>query len=172
VSDDRIATALAEAHVASGESLADLSKGQPLLERPQRQYAALSADRAWIAYASDELTRGNFDMFLAAYKPPLNPRRLIPDARGVRWARTTNEVFFVRGHTLFAATIGANGSLVGEPAPLTDIVGESDPGLPPYDAMPDGRLLVGVDEPLQADALAPVLVVNWGARLRSGDTRK
>ena len=148
------------------------SKGQPLLERPQRQFAALSADRAWIAYASDELSRGNFDMFLAAYQPPLSPRRLIPDARGVRWSRTTNEVFFVRGHNLFAVKIGANGSLVGEPAPITDIVGESDPGLPPYDTMPDGRLLVGVDEPLPADALAPVLVVNWGARLRSGETRK
>ena len=152
--------------------LSGLSKGQPLLERPQRQYAALSADRAWIAYASDELTRGNFDLFLAAYRPPLSPRRLIPDARGVRWSRTTNEVFFVRGHTLFAVRIGANGASVGEPASVTDIVGESDPGLPPYDTMPDGRLLVGVDEPLPADALAPILVVNWGARLRSGETRK
>jgi len=40
---------------------------------------------------------------------------------------------------------------------------ESDPGLPPYDTMPNGRLLVGVDEPLPADALAPVLVVNWAS---------
>ena len=149
-----------------------LSKGQLLLERPLRQFAALSPDRAWIAYSSDELSRGNYDMFLAAYQLPLSPRRLIPDARGVRWSRTTNELFFVRGHDLFAAKIGANGSLVGEPARLTDIVGESNPGLPPYDTMPDGGLLVGVDEPLPADALAPVLVVNWGARLRSGEARK
>jgi hypothetical protein len=95
-----------------------------------------------------------------------------PDARGVRWSRTTNELFFVRGHTLFAVRLDANGSLVGEPSPLTDIVGESDPGLPPYDTMPDGRVLVGVDEPLPADALAPVLVVNWGARLGGAETRK
>ena len=67
--------------------------------------------------------------------------------------------------------IGANGSPVGEPSALTDIVGESNTGLPPSDSMPDGRLLVGVDEPLPADALAPVNVVNWGARLRS-ETRK
>ena len=89
---------------------------------------AAAADRT--IDASDELTRENFCLFLGAYKPPFSPRRLIPDARGVRGSRTTNELFFVRGRSLFAVKIDANGSLVGAPAPPTDIVGVSDPGLP------------------------------------------
>ena len=76
------------------------------------------------------------------------------------------------GRAAVSVRIGAKGSLVGEPAPLTHVVGESDPGLPPYDTRPDGQVLVGVDEPVPQDALAPVLVVNWGTRLRSGETRK
>jgi hypothetical protein len=153
--------------------LSGASKGQPLLERPRSQWGAiLSADRNWLAYVSDELASNTFDVFLSPYQPPLRPRRLIPGARGVRWSRSSNELFFLRDGRLFAGKIGADGSLVGEPALVADAMVDSDPGLPPYDTMPDGRLLILVDEPFAADARAPVLVLNWVTRLREADTRR
>jgi eukaryotic-like serine/threonine-protein kinase len=153
--------------------LSGLSKGQPLLERPRNQYGALpSADRSWLAYVSDELARGAFDVFLSPYGPTLRPRRLIPGATGVRWSRTSNELFFIRDGKLFAVRIGADGSFVDEPALIADAVVASDPGLPPYDTRPDGRLLIAVDEPLPADAQTPVLVLNWATRLREAEARK
>jgi len=148
------------------------SDGEALLERPRQQLGAeLSADRRWIAYVSDELGDGSFDLFVARYTLPLRPRRLIPGATGPRWSRTSAELFFVRGDSIFAASLTADGSLAGEPTRVMAGVGPSQPGLPPYDTMPDGRLLVAVPEPLPADAQSPLLVLDWAARLRAAAAR-
>jgi hypothetical protein len=64
-----------------------------------------------------------------------------------------------------------NGSPVGDPTRIADEVSADDPGLPSFDTFPDGRLLLTVDEPRPADALTPVLVLNWAARLRQAAAR-
>jgi serine/threonine protein kinase len=153
--------------------MSDPAKSERLLERPgHQQGAVLSPDRKWVAYVSDELVPNTFDLYLASTTALLRPRRLNPGARGVRWSRTGSELLFVKNGTLFALAIDGSGSPAGEPQHVADNVSADDPGFPSFDTLPDGRLLLTVDEPQPADALTPVVVLNWAARLRQAAARK
>ena len=153
--------------------LGDTTKSERLLERPgQQRGAELSPDRKWVAYVSDELTPNTFDLYLASTTAFLRPRRLIPGVRGVRWSRTGSELFFVKNGTVFSIAIDGNGSPAGDPTRIVDGVSADDPGLPSFDTLPGGGLLLTVDEPRPADALTPVLVLNWAERLRQAAARK
>ena len=145
-----------------------------LLTRPGKQYGAtLSANRRWVAYVSDELAANTFDVFVSPYATPLQPRRVVQNAMHVRWSRTSNELFFTRGGRLFKANIGESGTLSGEPQPVFNIdLPLSDPGVAPYDTMPDGGLLILVTEQASAEKDWPILVLNWPARLREAAARK
>jgi hypothetical protein len=74
--------------------------------------------------------------------------------------------------TLFALVIDGNGAPAGNPRRIVDDVSSDDPGLPWFDTLPDPRLLLTVDEPLQADAQTPVPALKWIARLRETAARK
>jgi len=153
--------------------VSDTAKGERLLERPGHQRGAeLSPDRKWVAYVSDEVTPNVFDLYLASTTALLRPRRLIPGVRGVRWSKAGSDLVFVRNATLFALAIDGTGSPAGEPRRIVDDVSSDDPGLPSFDTLADGRLLLTVDEPRPAVAQMPVLVLNWTARLRDAEVRK
>jgi hypothetical protein len=153
--------------------VSDTTKSERLLERPgQQRGTEVSPDRKWVAYVSDELTPNTFDLYLASTTALLRPRRLVPGVRGVRWSKTGSELVFVRNGTLFSLAIAASGAPAGDPRPIVGDVSADDPGLPSFDTLPDGRLLLTVDEPRPADALTPMLVLNWAARLRQAAARK
>ena len=47
-----------------------------------------------------------------------------------------------------------------------------NPGLPRYDTLPGDRLLVAIAEPPPEHVRAPIVVLNWIARLREAIARK
>ena len=68
---------------------------------------------------------------------------------------------------LFSQRIGPAGP-VGAPVKLpVQLVAGADPGLPHYDAMPDGRFLVLTEEPEPPGLRTPIVIVNWAAQLRT-----
>jgi hypothetical protein len=130
--------------------------------------ASLSPDGHWLAYESAESERS--EIYVQAYPSPA--RRLQVSREGgtkARWARNSNQVYFITGTTFMITRVTTQPELrsdaprpiVNEPLLVQDGLPEKD-----YDVAPDGRILaLKDDDSVRSDHI--VVVQNWLSEARA-----
>jgi Tol biopolymer transport system component len=143
----------------------------PLLVGPSNDWGPIiSPDGRSLAYASDR--SGRFEVYLERLADPASRRQVSTDG-GTEpvWSRDGSELFFRSGSALVSLPV--KGSLPsGKPARLFhDSYLTSVPGLPNYDAAPDGRFLMVM--PAEPTSERPVvhIVLDWFEELKAPAAR-
>jgi Tol biopolymer transport system component len=142
--------------------------------RFNEELADFSPDSRWLAYASDEWSTTQFQVYVAPFPGP-GGKRPVSTAFGVlpRWRRDGKEIFFASldGRVMSVAVNGSGASLeVGETQVLFALRARAVPGapiaFPQFDVSVDGqRFLVNrviSEGPVSASF---TLAVNWPALL-------
>lgn len=113
-------------------------------------------------FSSDE--SGRDEIYIQPFPGP-GPRRQVTVDGGTQpvWRGDGRELFYVRGRSIYALTVGAPGTFVGKPALLFQgqyFTGAR--GIADYDATPDGLRFVMV-KPSEEELVPPRLniVLNW-----------
>ena len=147
----------------------DKAEPQPVV---QTQYseggegAALSPDRRWLAYASDQT--GQQEIWVRPYPGPGAPMRISPNG-GVdpAWARNGRALYYLEGTKMMSVAVVAGASFDFKPPTLLFEAGDLITGDPPtYDVAPDGRFLMIKTVANQAAVAQIVLVQNWHEELK------
>ena len=89
------------------------------------------------------------------------------------WARSGNELSFLRNKQPFVVTMEANGPSKPRPAMAGTLPLTSQPGWASrqYDLMPDGSFLIVMDV-AQSTATAMVVILNWSSTIGLGASAK
>ena len=129
----------------------------------------VSADGRWLAYASDET--GAFEAYVVDF-PTGGKATQVSQGGGdqVAWARSGNELIFLRNRQPFVVTMEADGPSKPRPAMAGTLPLTSQPGWASrqYDVMPDGSFLIVMDV-AQSTAAAPMVVIlNWSSTIGLG----
>lgn len=117
----------------------------PLLTDPSQTYQiALSPDRRWLAWCSNESGVQN-EIYVASF-PDMGSKRLVSRGGGTepRWSRNGRELFFKSGDQLMSVAVPPGPSfLPGDPHPLFSLAGfRAARNRPQYDVAPDGRFVM------------------------------
>ena len=130
--------------------------------------ASLSPDGHWLAYESDE--SGRYEIYVQAYPSPAG--RLQVSREGgtkARWAKNSNQLYFITGTTIMVTTVTTQPDLrseaprriVNEPLLVQDATIHK-----PYDVALDGRILaIKEDDSVRFDYI--VVVQNWLSEARA-----
>jgi hypothetical protein len=133
----------------------------------------VSPDGRWLAYASDET--GAFEAYVTDF-PAGGATTQVSQGGGeqVAWARTGNELIFLRNKQPFVVTMEANGPSKSRPAMAGTLPLASQPAWASrqYDMMPDGSFLI-VTDAAQSNAAPPMVVIlNWSSTIGLGVSAK
>ncbi|HYA61823.1 MAG TPA: protein kinase, partial [Candidatus Sulfotelmatobacter sp.] len=133
-------------------------KVRPLIEAPFNQGGArLSPDGKWLAYVSDE--SGQSQVFVQAMSDP-GTRAQISSEGGIepRWARASNELFFLSKNRLMSTKFAPGGGL--NPSKPT-VLFEDKRAWSGYDVAADGRLVVAREAELNGTGNQINVVLHW-----------
>ncbi len=138
-------------------------KVRPLVVMPFNQSEArLSPDGEWLAYMSDE--SGEPEVFVQAMNDP-NIRAQISSEGGnnPRWARSSNELFFLSKNRLMSVKFSPAGGLnPGKPVLLF----EDKKAWAGFDVAPDGRFAVTREADLDGTGSQINVVLGWFEELK------
>jgi Tol biopolymer transport system component len=130
-----------------------------------------SPDGRFVAYMSNE--SGRLEVYVRPF--PAGDRKWTVSANGgalPRWSQTGNELFYLEGSMLMAASVSTHGDFrASPPTKLFDTAAIPMGWWPPsrttakYDPMPDGKGFVVVRQP-SSPQKSLVVVENWAAELK------
>jgi Tol biopolymer transport system component len=129
--------------------------------------AQVSRDGRWLAYSSNE--SGRYEIYVARFADGGAKRQISTDG-GIwpRWRADGNEIFWVQGSTVTAATIDARGPAVNVQSirRLFDVPNLSGADFP-YAVTPDGQRILALATAPSTEEVGPTgitVVVNWEPR--------
>jgi serine/threonine-protein kinase len=133
-------------------------------------HPALSPDRRWMAYDSDE--SGRVEVYLQSFPDPTGSRRQVSSGGGSEpvWTRGGRELVFRRGDSVMAVTVDPASGAAGAPTLLFagpyQAVAEWS-GSRSYDVTPDGERFLLLKWPTGSVRRQVVVTTGWFDELRA-----
>jgi serine/threonine-protein kinase len=138
------------------------SAPRPLVAtRASEMMPALSPDRRWLAYASDET--GRQEVYVQPF-PNINDGKWIVSAAGgvsPVWSPTGQELFYMSGREVMSVVVKTEGAAFSAAGPERLFEGPFETGSPQFDISADGSYFVMVEADPDARPTQIQVVLNW-----------